>query len=656
MDLNNKNNNTLPRSDSFSSKNNKKDNKKDNKKNKKNKKNIKKELKEDFIYYLESKDPLPININAEEINKMDDYFFSNIFINEEEPIVNKTKNNFILNNSSDVFENVHKKQKKNIDMVTYPVEDIESIYDINDANYIEDISNIKGTKDIKDIKDVNTIKNINVIENPKDNKKNNDKKGKMKFKFDEINDLKDRMNNVTEYNCIKTSFKTTGENLINNEINKKYKKKEKENTAISDKIRDVFKKLVIKDIKTRPNLSEILLRSDFNDETRIRLIKKYIKYSSEDDYFSDQVDKLKYEIENIMENKEDIIIDDNEELNNKIKEKYMPNDLRKRLNGFGMRLHSNSSSKLQNFVNDVLKLPYNKKTSILDEIKDDDESKKIFIKSIYEKLNDKLFGLENVKNSILSYFCLKLNNSQSINKKYLCLCGPPGVGKTSIVQSLSESINIPHSYISMANINDSSILLGHSYTFEGSIYGSLSSSLINNGCKNGIIIFDELDKCGEKVQKNMLGIFDPLQNNKFRDAYFGEFYLDLSETTMIICVNSLAEINPYLRDRLHVVNIDGYSMKEKKVIANDYLIPKLKIEYNIDIEIDSDVIQYILNYNCNEQGIRKINTDLSKIYELAIVDKFMNNVGLEGKFTMKNIHKLNLEVSNDNKHRDSMYN
>ena len=144
----------------------------------------------------------------------------------------------------------------------------------------------------------------------------------------------------------------------------------------------------------------------------------------------------------------------------------MPEELKLKLENLNVRVQSTDNIKLQNFINDVLKIPYNSKKSRIDELYDDSH-KETYIKNIYDKLDNKLFGLENAKNSILSYFCLKLNNPSVINRKFLCLCGPPGVGKTSIVQALSDAIDIPYSYISMANINDTSILLGHSYTFEG---------------------------------------------------------------------------------------------------------------------------------------------------------------------------------------------
>lgn len=583
-------------------------------KKKKQKKELKKQIKEDCELYIENKDP---NFGKKKLENEEEYFqVYDITINDT-----KDKNMFIVKNDSFVINN-------GIDAFDVSVKNLKN----NKNNYFL-------LEEYDQVIDDNNSK----------------KKNKNTMKIDDITDLYIRISEINEYNCIKTAFKTNGESLLNNEISKKYNKKKcKEDNTISDKLRDIFKKLVMKDTKSRPNLSNILLSKEFDDNTKIRLIKKYIKYSNEDDYLSDQAEKIRVDIDNIISKKQNIIMNDNEILTEKVNAKIMPSELKLKLENLNIRVQTSTSNKLQNFINDILKIPYNKKNTHRNNL-DNEKSKQEYIKNIYKKLNDKLYGLDVVKNSILSYFCLKLNNPEAKNKKFLCLCGPPGVGKTSIVQALSQAIDIPYSYISMANINEPSILLGHSYTFEESMYGNLSSSVIKNECKNGIIIFDELDKCSEKVQKTMLGIFDPLQNSKFVDAYFGDFYLDLSETLMIICVNSIDTINPYLRDRFHVVNIEGYNDEEKRTIINNYIIPTLEKEHKINIEIEQKVIDYILKHNDREKGIRKINTDLSKIYELIIVDKYMNNYGLNNKFTMKDISKLNLELSRENELISTLY-
>jgi len=260
----------------------------------------------------------------------------------------------------------------------------------------------------------------------------------------------------------------------------------------------------------------------------------------------------------------------------------MPIELKNKLNNMYYRILLGEERKLHNFINNVIRLPYNKIPNVLDKVSDYNiEEKKEFIRLIYKKLDENLYGLNEVKDSIISFICQKINNPETKQSKYLCLCGPAGVGKTSVVNAISELLEIPYSYISLANVDESSSLIGHHYTYEGSQNGLISEAMCKNGCINGILLFDEMDKCKEKVQNTMLGIFDPLQNSKFKDTYYGIFHVDLSECMMIICLNEIDKINPILRDRLHIVNIPGYNNNEKKIIINKYILPKLSIQYKL---------------------------------------------------------------------------
>ena len=175
------------------------------------------------------------------------------------------------------------------------------------------------------------------------------------------------------------------------------------------------------------------------------------------------------------------------------------------------------------------------------------------------------------------------------------------------------------------------------------MYGCIADALSKNSCNNGILLFDEIDKCKEKIQNTLLGIFDPLQNNKFRDAYFGNFYVDLSKSMLIICLNELDKINPILRDRLHIVNIPGYNMKEKKMIIEKYILPKLSYQYKLEIFIHNDVIDKIMEYTKEQTGIRQLIMHLTKIYELMILDKYTQKFNFKNIFLLKDITHLNLE-------------
>lgn len=512
-----------------------------------------------------------------------------------------------------------------------------------------DIENTKSTKNNQN----NNVK--------KKNKKKDNPENITNLKsIEDIKDLEKRITDPTDYNLIHTPFKMIGEDLLNEEINIKFRPRSKavpENEIIIRKLKESFKKMVYSDIKDKPNLSKILLDPELSEDVKLKILRKFIKYTTEDEVFSESAEKIRLEINNLLKIKKIKASNDCDEIWNQIEQKQMPESLKSKLEEMYWRVITGEESKLTNLVNNIIRLPYHLVPNILDNISGPQVSKQEqveFIQSVYKTLDANLFGLSDVKDSIISYICQKINNPEMSNSKYLCLCGPAGVGKTSIVHAISSALGIPYSYLSLANIDVPSTLIGHDYTYEGSTFGCVADAMIRNGCANGILLFDELDKCKEKIHNTLLGIFDPIQNCKFRDAYFGNFHLDLSKNIMIICLNDLEKINPILRDRLHIINISGYSNEEKKTIVSKYIIPKLEAQYKVDIFIDKDVIDYIISNTSEHKGIRQIQMYLTKIYELVVLDKFTEKFKFNGKFSIKNISLLKIK-DNLSKTINSMY-
>ena len=551
-----------------------------------------------------------------------------------------------------INQNNEKTKNKQNENVSFK-DDNEFTYLIGEDDV--DIENYESNNFIE-IENKNSKINNN-IHNKKNNKNNKtsihlEQHVKSNIKFEDIKDLDIKINEVVDYNLINTPFKMMGDELLNDEINGKYKSKNKnnpENNQIIKKLKDIFKKLVYKETKDKPNISQILLDNEISDDVKVKIIRKYIKFNSEDEVFSDEADKIKIEIKNLIKQKKIRITDDFEELGKQVELKIIPTYLKIKLEDMYYRAISGDQPKLHNLINNIVKLPWDKKSNILDIMSNTNTThnqRVDFIRSIYTKLDEDLYGLEETKDSIISWICQKINNPEHVSAKYLCLYGPAGVGKTSIVHSISEALKIPYSYISLANIDEPGSLIGHGYTYEGSQCGSIASGMIKNECINGILLFDEIDKAKEKVQNTLLGIFDPLQNTKFRDAYFGEFYLNLSESMMILCLNDLEKINPILKDRLHIVNIPGYTIKEKKNIISKYILPKLEKQYDIVIGIDDQVINIILEKTKHFLGIRQLQMYFTKIYELMILDKYTYKYSFNNKFTNKNIDLLKFSEQN----------
>jgi ATP-dependent Lon protease len=601
------------------------------------------------------------SLKEEKIKEFKDNIRKSSSLNLLEGLINGLNNNFYQTLSKDDDD----LEEKDTILVEPKIPKNKSRTIITDNFELEGI-------DIEDIKSIPIIISVD-NDNPSHTKQNNKKKNKKndnnstnstnitntlnsEFNIKNIEDIKDldkKMNDVSDYNLIHTPFKMIGEELLNDEISVKYKTKNKnsnESQVIIKKLKENFRKMVVNDIKDKPNLSKILLDSTLSEDVKLKILRKFIRYSTEDEVFSESADKIRLEINNLLKIKKLKSSNDYDEIWDQIENKEMPEKLKSKLEDMYYRIITGDENKLTNYVHNILRLPYHRVPNILDEISKPDtprETQIQFIKSIYTKLDENLFGLSEVKDSIVSYICQRINNPEIGTSKYLCLCGPAGVGKTSIVHAISEALQIPYSYLSLANVDVPSTLIGHDYTYEGSTHGCIADAVIKNGCANGIVLFDELDKCKEKIHNTLLGIFDPLQNCKFRDAYFGNFHLDLSQNMMIICLNDLEKINPILRDRLHIINIPGYSADEKRTIVRKYIIPKLEVQYKIDIKIEPEVIDYIITNTSQHKGIRQLIMYLTKIYELAVLDKFTCKFNFGDKFKLKDLTNIKFSDSNE---------
>ncbi len=676
------------------------------KSNKKNRRNIQNQIKEDLKIYNDNKNvqylmtsssltnleelgtpiklikvnsisnidtPIPLKkvpSHADKIKEFKDNIRKNSsynllegIITEITSITSKPTNSFApltINEDDDVFISAPTSTKKNNTQNDYILDGI-------DIEELDNIPTYVSEKNKSNSLNQNNNSNNNQNKKNKNNKNKNENNDKIDLLFEQgiksVNDIKDlekKINDVNDYNLIHTPFKMIGEELLNEEINVKYRSKKQNNEyqLIVKKLKDTFKKLVIGDIKDKPNLSKILLDNELPEDVKLKILTKFIRYSTEDEVFSESADRIRLEINNLLKIKKVRSTNDFDDIWDQIEKKEMPSNLKVKLEDFYYRIITGDENKLTNYVHNVIKLPYHKIPNILDKISEPEtprEEQIQFIKSIYKTLDENLFGLGEVKDSIVSYICQRINNPEVSTSKYLCLCGPAGVGKTSIVHAISEALKIPYSYISLANIDVSSTLIGHDYTYEGSTHGCIADALIKNECANGIILFDELDKCKEKIHNTLLGIFDPLQNCKFRDAYFGNFPIDLSQNIMIICLNDLEKINPILRDRLHIVHIPGYTGDEKKTIISKYILPKLQTQYKIDIQIEKDVIDYIVSNTSQHKGIRQLIMYLTKIYELAVLDKFTYKFNFGNTFKLKDLSHIKLQEDTTSKILNSMY-
>lgn len=265
--------------------------------------------------------------------------------------------------------------------------------------------------------------------------------------------------------------------------------------------------------------------------------------------------------------------------------------------------------KMSEWLELAINLPYNKSISFTLT-----DTKLNILKNIKNKLDEKIYGLDHVKEEILIIVNSKLSNPYSTDNTF-CLCAAPGYGKTKIIKLLSEVLLFPFYQISMGGINDVSLIEGHSYTYVGSKPGKITSALKHMKFNNGILYFDEIDKIskshhGQDVSNALLHITDTTQNMKYYDKYLGEIPIDLSKLWFIFSCNKLEDIDPILLNRIKRRIILPEYKKQDKINIMKKLLPEICSNINLNINniiIPDDIISHILDHiKIDEPGMRTL--------------------------------------------------
>ncbi len=279
--------------------------------------------------------------------------------------------------------------------------------------------------------------------------------------------------------------------------------------------------------------------------------------------------------------------------------------------------------KIKNWVDTFMRIPFGKHQNLPITIDDGEEKCQEFMENAKKTLDDAVYGLEDAKMQILQMVGQWISNPQSLGTA-IAVKGPPGTGKTTLIkEGVSKILNRPFAFLALGGATDSSYLEGHSYTYEGSMWGKIVDILLNCKCMNPVIYFDELDKIsdtpkGEEIVGILTHLTDTTQNDKFHDKYFSNIDFNLSRAMFIFSYNDESKVNPILKDRMYRINTGGYKNEQKCVIANKYLIPR--IQKNINFQADQIIIpdetkMYICNtFTDKEQGVRNLKRCLEIIY------------------------------------------
>jgi len=279
--------------------------------------------------------------------------------------------------------------------------------------------------------------------------------------------------------------------------------------------------------------------------------------------------------------------------------------------------------KLKNWVDTFMRVPFGKYESLPINISDGVDKCHEFMEKAQKTLDNAVYGLNDAKIQIMQMLGQLITNPKALGTA-IAIQGPMGTGKTTLVkEGISKILNRPFAFIALGGATDSSFLEGHSYTYEGSTWGKIVQILIDSKCMNPVIYFDELDKIsdtpkGEEIAGILTHLTDTSQNSQFHDKYFTEIDFDLSKCLFIFSYNDESKINPILKDRMYRIHTKGYSVKQKSVISNNYLLPKIREQVKFsteDIIIPEQSINYIVDNHCNkEDGVRNLKRCLEIIY------------------------------------------
>jgi ATP-dependent Lon protease len=341
-------------------------------------------------------------------------------------------------------------------------------------------------------------------------------------------------------------------------------------------------------------------------EKRIRgRVKRQMEKSQREYYLNEQVKAIQKELGDGEEGA------DLEELEKKIQAARMPKEARKKVEGEMKKLKlmspmSAEATVVRNYIDTLINLPWNKKTKI-----------KHDLTNAENVLNEDHYGLEKVKDRILEYLAVQ-QRVDKVKAPILCLVGPPGVGKTSLGQSVARATGRKFVRMALGGVRDEAEIRGHRRTYIGSMPGKVLQSLSKIGTRNPLFLLDEIDKLGMDFRGDpssaLLEVLDPEQNHTFSDHYV-EVDFDLSDVMFVATSNSM-NIPPALLDRMEVIRLSGYTEDEKVNIAQRYLLPKQAKNNGVqpeEMDVTESAIRGIIRYYTREAGVRSLEREISKI-------------------------------------------
>lgn len=372
----------------------------------------------------------------------------------------------------------------------------------------------------------------------------------------------------------------------------------------------------------------------FQVEKRIRgRVKKQMEKSQREYYLNEQLKAIQRELGDLGDEPNEA-----EELERKIVESGMPKEAeektRSELNKLKMMSPmSAEASVVRSYIDWMVNVPWTKKSKVRHDLKRAEEI-----------LEADHYGLEEVKERILEYLAVQ-KRVRKIKGPVLCLVGPPGVGKTSLGESIARATNRKFVRMALGGVRDEAEIRGHRRTYIGSLPGKLVQKMSKAGVKNPLFLLDEIDKMGMDHRGDpasaLLEVLDPEQNSHFNDHYLEVDY-DLSDV-MFICTSNSMNIPGPLLDRMEIIRIPGYTEDEKLNIAERYLLPKQKKNNGLkdkEIAVEESAVRDIIRYYTREAGVRGLDREIAKICRKVVTRHVKGSEAKQDNITSAELEEL----------------
>ncbi|MFT7125458.1 MAG: ATP-dependent Lon protease, partial [Candidatus Azotimanducaceae bacterium] len=381
----------------------------------------------------------------------------------------------------------------------------------------------------------------------------------------------------------------------------------------------------------------------FNVEKRIRgRVKKQMEKSQREYYLNEQMKAIQKELGDM-----DDVPNELEEIQKKLGEAGMPKEAFDKTTGEINKLKmmspmSAEATVVRSYIDWMLGVPWKKRSKVRKDIT-----------AAEAVLNADHYGLEDVKDRILEYLAVQ-RRVRKIKGPVLCLVGPPGVGKTSLGESIARATNRKFVRMALGGVRDEAEIRGHRRTYIGSMPGKIVQKLSKSGTRNPLFLLDEIDKMGQDHRgdpaSGLLEVLDPEQNNTFNDHYLEVDY-DLSEV-MFICTSNSMNIPAPLLDRMEIIRIPGYTEDEKLNIAMRYLVRKQLKNNGVkdtELEITEDAVRDLIRFYTREAGVRGLEREIAKLCRKVVKERDLVGADVSEKLVVgsaelerySGVHKYN---------------